>query len=578
MHGAEKLITEHIRLWTLAIQKKNGAGRGSSKKIDLYGIKKLRELILELAVRGKLVPQDPGDEPASVLLERIAAEKARLVKEKKIKKPKKLSEINEEEKPFELPNSWEWSRLGLLINLISGQHLKPDEYMENQADGSIPYITGPAEFGDIFPSYSKYTYQYRAVAKKGDILITCKGAGIGKLNIANEKIAISRQLMAIQSINVSSQFLKLIASSLYDYFQNKGVGIAIPGISREDITGTIVGVPPIAEQHRIVTKVDELMALCDQLEQQTEASIAAHSLLVENLLKTLTHSADAAELTANWNRIAEHFTTLFSTEESIDQLKQTILQLAVMGKLSQPIATDSPVTGLLNNILDIQNRKASKKELLIIQNELRKSFINEHDNSVLLKARVFCEFITKGTTPSKPELMEHSDIPFLKVYNIIDNQLDFNYRPIFISKETHNTKLKRSKLFPGDVIMNIVGPPLGKVAIIGNKYPEWNMNQALAVFRPLGGVFNKYLYYILTAKNTLGSVLKEVKGTAGQDNLSLEQCRDLLIPLPSVEEQHRIVAKVDELMAFCDKTKTRLQQAQQTRLHLADAMVEEALN
>jgi len=109
--AVEQLITNHIDLWTSTLKKKSATGRGSSKKIELYGIKKLRELILELAVRGKLVPQDPTDEPASELLKRIEAEKAQLIKDKKIKKTKKLTEISEDEKLFELPSGWEWCRL-----------------------------------------------------------------------------------------------------------------------------------------------------------------------------------------------------------------------------------------------------------------------------------------------------------------------------------------------------------------------------------------------------------------------------------------------------------------------------------
>ncbi|WP_429103133.1 hypothetical protein [Aeromonas veronii] len=117
----ENLITDHLDLWTAAVRPKSSAGRGSNSKLELTGIKKLRELILELAVRGKLVPQDPSDEPASVLLERIAAEKTRLVKEGKIKKPKALPEIGEEDKPFELPEGWECIRLGKVR--ISGEIL-----------------------------------------------------------------------------------------------------------------------------------------------------------------------------------------------------------------------------------------------------------------------------------------------------------------------------------------------------------------------------------------------------------------------------------------------------------------------
>lgn len=110
--SAEKLITDHIDIWTSAVQAKSSSGRGSSKKRELYGIKKLRELILELAVRGKLVPQDPNDEPASVLLERIAAEKAQLVKDKIIRKPKKLDVLTDNELFFAAPSGWSFARLG----------------------------------------------------------------------------------------------------------------------------------------------------------------------------------------------------------------------------------------------------------------------------------------------------------------------------------------------------------------------------------------------------------------------------------------------------------------------------------
>ncbi|TOM32819.1 restriction endonuclease subunit S, partial [Vibrio parahaemolyticus] len=132
-------------------------------------IDQLKQTILQLAVMGKLVSQDPNDEPASELLKRIAEEKAQLVKEKKIKKQKALPPIAEDEKPFELPTGWEWCRLGEVINLVSGQHLKPSEYTENSEANSVPYITGPAEFGSIYPTYSKYTLEKRALAQAGHI-------------------------------------------------------------------------------------------------------------------------------------------------------------------------------------------------------------------------------------------------------------------------------------------------------------------------------------------------------------------------------------------------------------------------
>lgn len=232
----------------------------------------LKQTILQLAVMGKLVPQDPNDEPASELLKRIAQEKAQLVKEGKIKKQKPLPPISDEEKPFELPEGWEWCRLGDCINLISGQHLKPDEYSDEFNDHFLPYITGPAEFGIIHPIYSKYTNERRAIAEKGDILITCKGAGLGKLNIANTRIAISRQLMAIGAIGINSTYLKITLDSMYDYFQSKGVGIAIPGISREDVLEPTIMLPPVQEQINIINQFMMINNILDCLKEKIKSA------------------------------------------------------------------------------------------------------------------------------------------------------------------------------------------------------------------------------------------------------------------------------------------------------------------
>lgn len=240
----------------------------------------LKQAILQLAVMGKLVAQDPNDEPASELLKRIAQEKAQLVKDGKIKKQKPLPPISDEEKPFELPRGWEWCRLGECINLISGQHLKPDEYEEDCHGEMLPYITGPAEFGLISPTYSKYTNEKRAIAAKGDILITCKGAGLGKLNVADTNIAISRQLMAINVISMNSEYLKIVLDSMYGYFQSKGVGIAIPGISREDVMEPLIMLPPFEEQKRIMENLYKFSFLIEDIKfriksaQQTQLHLA----------------------------------------------------------------------------------------------------------------------------------------------------------------------------------------------------------------------------------------------------------------------------------------------------------------
>jgi len=171
------------------------------------------------------------------------------------------------------------------------------------------------------------------------------------------------------------------------------------------------------------------------------------------------------------------------------------------------------------------------------------------------RAEDLCHWITKGTTPAKGELFsDGGDVPFIKVYNLtFSEQLDFSINPTFVSSHTHNVALKRSKLFPGDVLINIVGPPLGKTAIVPDSFPEWNMNQAIAVFRPKERLFNRFLLYWLSSEWFLSWALSRSKATAGQRNLTLEICRDTPVPLPSFDEQREIVRRIETAFEKIDR-------------------------
>ncbi|MEM9218033.1 MAG: restriction endonuclease subunit S [Cyanobacteria bacterium P01_F01_bin.150] len=171
--------------------------------------------------------------------------------------------------------------------------------------------------------------------------------------------------------------------------------------------------------------------------------------------------------------------------------------------------------------------------------------------------------------PPKSDFSDQAGIPFLKVYNIREQRINFNYKPQYISKEYHSTKGKRSCLIPGDVIMNIVGPPLGKIAIIPNNFPEYNCNQAIVFFRPLKRELNRYLYLYLCSHRFLADI--ELIGTAGQDNISVTKSRSIIVPLPPIAEQKRIVAKIDQLMARCDELERLRIEREQKRLTLHTA-------
>lgn len=174
----------------------------------------------------------------------------------------------------------------------------------------------------------------------------------------------------------------------------------------------------------------------------------------------------------------------------------------------------------------------------------------------LERAAAVCEKVQNGGTP-RAGFVAQSKIPFLKVYNLVNQSVDFNYKPQFISPAAHEKELKKSQALPGDVLMNIVGPPLGKVAIVPDTYPEWNINQALTLFRPGKRITTGWLYYLLYKGDNLEAIMHETRGSAGQLNISLSQCRNFWFPVPPMAEQREIVRRVNALFAYADTIETR---------------------
>ena len=564
----EKLITDHLDLWTAAVRPKSSAGRGSNSRIELTGIKKLRELILELAVRGKLVPQDPSDEPASVLLERIAAEKARLVIDGKIKKPKALPEIGEEDKPFELPEGWEWKRLGDIVEVLDSMRRPITKHA--RSNGTYPYYgaSGIVDYIDDF------------IFDEPLVLVGEDGAKWGK----GERTAFS--ISGKSWVNNHAHVIRpepaVIVDEYLVYFLtacdlNKFItGITVPKLNQARLVSIPLAIPSIEEQRRIVAKVDELMALCDQLEQQSEAQRAAHQTLVEALLATLTDSADADELVQNWARLAQHFDTLFITEASIEALKQTILQLAVMGKLVPQDPSDEPASALLKRI-------AAEKAQLVKEGKIKKpktmQGISEEEKPFVLpegwkwaKLGACSADIHYGYTASADyELSEHR---LLRITDIQNNAVNWASVP---GCEISDEQAQGYLLVDGDILIARTGGTIGKSYLVENLNVKSVFASYLIRVRRLESLFASYIKVFL-GSNCYWSQLENISMGTGQPNVNGNSLKNLNFPLPPYNEQHHIVAKVDELMSLCDQLSTRLQTSQQTQLALAEAFVEGALN
>lgn len=589
MSKVEQLITEHIDIWTSAILAKSTAGRGSNKKYELYGIKKLRELILELAVRGKLVPQDPNDEPASVLLERVAAEKERLIEEGEIKKGKPLPDITEEQKSFLLPDGWEWCVLGDVCHIERGGSPRPiKSYITNSLDGLNWIKISDTDKGGKYINSTAEKIKPEGLSKTrkvypGDFLLT-NSMSFGRPYITNIEGCIHDGWLRIHPPkNIDKNFLYLLLSSPYVYnlFKLSAAGAVVQNLNSEKVRELVFAVPPAIEQSKIALKVDELMLLCDQLEQQTETSIDAHATLVEVLLATLTDSADANELAQNWARVSEHFATLFTTEQSIEALKQTLLQLAVMGKLVPQDPNDEPAAVLLEKI-------AAEKAQLIKDKKIKKEkplppISDDEKPFELPKGWEWAKFedvvdiqggITKGRKLSGREL---TAVPYLRVANVQRGHLLLDHMQ---SVEIPVEEVDKYKVLARDLLITEGGDwdKVGRTAVWNNELPYVaHQNHVFKARAFLTIQCELWLEAYLNAPYARSYFAGSSKQTTNLASINKTQLRGCLIALPPITEQHRIITKLAEFIQICDQLKDKLHQSQKNQVQLTDALIDQAL-
>ena len=586
-------LTENLNLWISATKAKSTSGRGSNKKIELVGIKKLRELILELAVRGKLVPQNPEDEPASELLKKIDAEKAKLIAEGKIKKQKLLPEVSEDEKPFELPQGWEWIRLGNALEVINGRAYKKHEMLES----GTPLL----RVGNLFTSnewyYSDLELDPNKYIDNGD-LIYAWSASFGPFIWDGSKVIYHYHIWKLEIFDEASlykPFAYHYLKAITEQIKASGSGIAMLHMTKERMEKLVIPIPPFAEQQRIVAKVDELMALCDQLEQHSEHQLDAHKQLVETLLATLVESENADELATNWQRLAEHFDTLFSGaltstagigngggEWAIDRLKDTILQLAVMGKLVPQNAEDEPASELLKKI-DAEKAKLVKEGKIKKQKPLPEITDEEKPFELPLGwewARLanitdIQSGIAKGKKFSNQDTIV---LPYLRVANV---QRGFLILDEIKEIEILKSDIKKYSVIARDLLITEGGDwdKVGRTAV----WPQYqgtmlHQNHVFKTRLILEDQNEQWLERYLNCSFARNYFAGSSKQTTNLASINKTQLSNIIVPMPPLAEQQRIVAKVDELFALCDQLKSRLQAASETQLTLTEALVEQALN
>jgi type I restriction enzyme S subunit len=521
------------------------------------GVARLRELILTLAVQGKLVPQDPSDEPASELLKKIASEKDRLVAEKKIRKGKSLPDIGDDEMFFDLPRIWAWVRLNSIGDWGAGA--TPSRTNSNYYGGKIPWFKS-GELTSDHITESEETVTEAALREcslrlnqPGDVLIAMYGATIGKTAILDVVGTTNQAVCACTPfLGMSNSYLLLLMKALKPYFISQGAGGAQPNISREKVIHTVIGLPPLAEQSRIVTRVEELMQLCDALEASGQLEAQQHARLVSTLFGSLLQSDTPEALADNWQRIATHFDVLLDRPEAVDALEQTILQLAVRGLLVPQDPTDEPASVLLQKI-------RTEKDHLIAQGKIKRDKplppITDEEKPFELprgwewvSLGLLTSLVTSGSRSWK-DFYSAEGATFIRSQDIKYDRLEFDeraYVKLPIGREGVRTQVRRH-----DVLITITGANVGKAAVVAQSMDEAYVSQHVALVRLCDARLVDFLHLWLVSGDE-GRKRLHMSSYGAKPGLNLQNISDLLVPLPPLAEQIRIVTLVNEKRALCD--------------------------
>lgn len=540
-------------------------------------IRNLRRFVLDLAVRGKLVEQDASDEPASELLKRIAQEKARLVKSKEIRKSE-VESVTQDEEPHLLPINWAWTRLGSIGDWGAGS--TPSRGNSELYGGSMTWLKSGELNDNTALAGSEETVTEIAVKKgsfrvnkPGDVLIAMYGATIGKLAILAETAVTNQAVCGCTPFDgVANRFLFLFLLAYRAKFHAASEGGAQPNISKVKIVGTPFSLPPLAEQHRIVAKVDELMVLCDQLEQARAGREAVRDRLTTASLARLTAPETDAEAFQSHARFAlQSLPTLTTRPEQIKTLRQTILNLAVRGKLAAQDAADEPAAELLKRIGAAHpKRKNLKKHEFGVPNQLADGWNVAHLDAIAS----FENGDRSSNYPSGSDIKSEGNA-FFSTKNLMDNRLHFSNLD-FITNEKF-ASLRSGKLVDQDILITLRGS-VGKFGIF-EATPSIStgfINAQLMIIRCVDRAIVPYLLRFMQSGIFSEQITRLSSGSA-TPQLSAGKLGEAELWLPPLAEQHRIVAKVDALMALCDQLEASLTTTATTRSKLLNALLHEAL-
>lgn len=532
------------------------------------GIRKLRALILQLAVQGRLIAFTTSDASSRALLSEVRSIKAGLVSDKKLPREKPFPEVSQQEIAADAPPHWEWVRFGEVWQLLSGRDLEPSQY--NDSNHGIPYITGASNFECGVISINRWTSAPVVVSITGDLLITCKGT-IGKtaFNTLGE-IHIARQIMAIRNFSgkLNTGFLKIWLDGFVGQLVEKSKSM-IPGFSRDDLILAAYPVLPVEEQSRIVAKVDELMTLCDKLEAQQQDRRKLQNNLRQSTLQAVSSATSPHELKTTWARLAENLGKLLYVPEDVSEIKALILDLAIQGLLTDRQLNDQPAEALISRSLEAKRMRLASGEMKskkpsatdIVDVEIN---IPAHWKRVSLD-ELFQFIDYRGKTPVKTS----SGVVLVTAKNVRPGFIAVE--PVeYLSESSYQAWMTRGFPRIGDLLITTEAP-LGNVARI-EEQPNFALAQRVIDLQPFADLNTKCAMYFIMSP-LFQSLLEENSTGMTAKGIKAGKLKQLLLPVPPKEEQQRIVHRVEELMNICSVLSSQLEAARNQSARLAAASV-----
>lgn len=550
-------------------------------------IPRLRQFILELAVRGKLMPRDPVDEPAVELLKRIAAEKERLVKVGTIRKPKPV--VMNGDPGFEVPENWVLVPLGEVIN----DHLgggTPSKSNENYWNGSICWASvkdvGKSKYIDETAdriTEDGLVNSSSNLISPGNLIVVTR-MGLGKVSINRIPLAINQDLRALfvsRFISIDYCYIFLLTHGFV------GTGLTVKGIKLGELLSIPFPVPPLAEQHRIVAKVEELMALCDRLEAAQAERESQRDRLVAASLYRLSHPAEdssAEDIRKHARFFLNHLPRLTTRPEHVKQLRQTILDLAVRGKLVEQDPADEPASELLRKKFKLpdgfsRRRKIIKEASVDASEGLLSQLPNTWSYSRiqdLYKANIVIDYADGNHGSLYPRNSEFGDegVLFVSAKDLVGGKV--NWATCSRLNRERANQLTKGWAQTGDVLLTH-NATVGRVAKVAEKVEPFLLGTSVTFYRLNDVALSPDYFFVVLQSPVWQAQLEAIMAQTTRNQVSIQKQAFFKIPLPPLAEQHRIVAKVDALMALCDRLEAALATADTTHQRLLEALLHEAL-